>query len=140
MPINVSWHNEEETIVIQEYVGRWSWEDFYQATTVESATLMKTTNHTVHIFADYSNSQGIPVGGAFTQAYSAMRKYPDNWGILVIVSANRFITTMVDIFKKMFTTDLGAKTFTAATIEEAYDIIANYEAEHATETTANAVY
>ena len=129
MPITVSWLDEEKTIVLQVYTGRWTWDEFYQATQVTTAKMMKSTNQTVHIFADYTHSQGIPAGGAFTKAYSALRSYPDNWGSLVIVGANRFITMMVEIFKNMFRTSLGAKTFIAETMDDAYNLIAEYDTQ-----------
>ena len=127
MPIIVEWHNAEKTIVLQRYEGRWTWDEFYVACTQDSAGLMKSVTHTVHLFADFSKAEGVPIGGAMLHARNVMQHYPENWGTLTIIGANHFVNLLVDMFKKTFATDLGRRTFTAANYEDAYKHIAAWQ-------------
>jgi hypothetical protein len=125
MPIIVEWENEGKTVVLQKYVGNWTWDEFYVACTQDTVNLMKSVSHTVHIFSDFSKAQGVPLGGAILHARNAMSSYPENWGTITIIGANRFINLLVDMFKRTFSTTFGDKTFTAPTIEDAYQQIAH---------------
>jgi hypothetical protein len=127
MPIKVEWHNEAKTVVVQRYDGRWTWDEFHIACTRDTSNLMRTVPHTVHIFADFTKAQGVPIGGAMLHARNVMQHYPPNWGTLVIVGANHFINLLVEMFRRTFSTTLGNKTFTAATLEDAYKLIESYQ-------------
>lgn len=130
MPIIVEWDNPEKTVIRQKYVGKWTWDEFFDACTKQSAGLMKTVPHTVHILADYSESGPLPLGGAVSQARTVTQYYPDNWGLLIIVSGNMFIKTLVNIFAKTYSRGAGAHTAAAATFEDAYKLVANYAKTH----------
>ena len=127
MPIIIEWHNESKTVVMQRYDGRWTWEEFYTACTQDTAGLMRTVPHTVHIFADFSKAQGVPIGGAMLHARTVMQQYPPNWGTLTIIGANPFVNLLVDMFRRTFSTSLGGKTFTAATTEDAWKHIESWQ-------------
>jgi hypothetical protein len=127
MGIEIRWDNDEKTIIRETYNGRWTWDDFYLRITGEVPPMMKSVNHRVDVIADFRPSGPLPVGPAITNARNVIRSMPENWGCLVIVTDNRFIRVMVDTFRKLFSTGMGAKTFTAATPEEAYQVIARYQ-------------
>jgi hypothetical protein len=88
---------------------------------------MKSVPHTVHLFSDFSKAQGVPIGGAMLHARNVMQHYPENWGTLTIIGANHFVNLLVDMFRKTFATSLGKKTFTAATMEDAFKHIEPYQ-------------
>src|SRR5215510_5936004 len=104
MPIIVEWQDEAKTVVLQRYDGRWTWDEFYVACTQDTVNLMRTVPHTVHIFADFTKAQGVPIGGAMLHARNVMQHYPANWGTLIIVGANHFINLLVDMFRRTFST------------------------------------
>ena len=105
-----------------DYEGQWDWDEFYDVAR-KVAELMGTVDHTVDIIADFRNSPNLPIGSSLTHARNVMKLFPDNWGIMVIVSDSHFINTLVNAFRRIFRGGTGKKTFAVETIEEAYEII-----------------
>lgn len=123
MPIAVGWDNPEHTVIRQTFADTWTWREFYDSCVENMAAMMRDEPHTVHILSDFRTSGPLPFGGAMTQARTVMQHYPTNWGIIVIVSNNRLITALVNAYHNAFIGGFGAKTFSARTVEEAYQII-----------------
>ncbi|HEX2621144.1 MAG TPA: hypothetical protein VHL11_13375 [Phototrophicaceae bacterium] len=126
MGITLSWADDTKKVIIQKYEGSWTWEEFYNNSLV-STSMMESVSHTVHILADFRESGPLPFGGALTHARNSMSNLAANWGLLIIVSDSKLITMLVSVFKKMFGTSLGGKTFTASDFDEAYKIIREHE-------------
>lgn len=122
MKCTVEWDNADKTIIRVAYQPHWTWSDFYQAN-MQVAEMMKSVTQQVHVIADYTEAPSIPLGGAITHARNVVKAYPANWGLLLIVTPNTLVVRLVSIFRRTFTRDMGAKTFSAATLEDAYKII-----------------
>lgn len=133
MPINVQWEDEQKQIIRQTFDGAWTWQQFIHACIDDdgNAGLMRSVTHTVHIVADFTRSGPIPFGGAMSQARSVMRYYPDNWGTLIVVTQNTFIRSLVSAYHRAYMKGVGAKTFSATTVEDARVQIAAWERKHA---------
>lgn len=123
MPVELTWSDEQQTIIIQRFYGKWTWNEFYEYNSKHIPKMMRQVDHVVHIVSDYTDGKSLPGGGAITHARNVVNNYPDNWGILVIVSDNMFIRSLVDIFCKIFQASIGKKVHSAKSREEAYDII-----------------
>jgi hypothetical protein len=124
MPITVEWENEEKTIVHVRYKGRWTWAEFMEHAGREAAEMMKTVPHRVDVLADYFESGPLPLGGAMTQARGAIKQWPENWGILVVVSDNSIINSLVNVFHTTFAFGLGGRTYAATSYEDAFKLMA----------------
>lgn len=129
MPITNEWINDEQQILLQTFSGAWTWQEFIQAGIGPGGTVerMESVDHRVHVISDFTPSAPLPVGAAMTQAGTVIRRYPANWGILVVVAPSLFIRTMVNAFRRTFHASLGQHTYAASTLEEAYDIIERWE-------------
>lgn len=129
MPISVRWENDEKTIIRQTFEGNWTWQEFIHSCIDEdgNAGLMRSVAHTVHVISDFTASGPIPFGGAISQSRSVMRHYPPNWGTLTVVTQNAFIRSLVNAFRRTYQRGFGARTFSAATIDEAYTLITQWE-------------
>lgn len=129
MPITVQWENDDHRIIRQTFTGNWTWQEFIHACIDDdgNAGLMRSVSNTVHVISDFTHSGPIPFGGAISQSRSAMRHYPSNWGTLTVVTTNPFVRSLVNAFRRTYPRGFGAKTFAAATIDEAYGLIAEWE-------------
>lgn len=118
MPATFEWFNDEKTIMVERFVGDWTWEEFSDC--IQGAiTLIKEVEHDVIAIADYSESGGMPMSGASIRiARDVMKLAPDHWRGVVIVSDNRLIRTMVNLFQTANRT-FGNKVFLESTITAA---------------------
>lgn len=129
MAITVSWDNEAQTIIRQQYEGQWTWDVFYTDAAEVTWAMMKTVSHPVYIISDFTLSTGIPVGGALTHARNVLSKYPDNWNGIIIVSPSQFVQSLVAVFRRLFSSThlspeaIGNKTHAVKTLSEAYALI-----------------
>lgn len=132
MAITVNWEDDEKRIIRQTFEGAWSWQEFIDSCTNGNAALMKTVTHTVHIISDFTPSGPLPLGGgAISQSRNVMKNYPENWGIIVIVSGSMFVRSLVMAFRRAYPRGYGAKTFAASSLDEAHAIIRRFESERA---------
>ncbi|MBC7814773.1 MAG: STAS/SEC14 domain-containing protein [Burkholderiales bacterium] len=125
--IEVDWDNDEHTIIREMFIGRWTWNEFYEVAR-DVPPMMTATPHTVHILADFRQSGPLPIGPAIIHARNTVQHLPDNWGIMVIVTPSMFIRTMVDVFRRMFPGRVAEKTFAVRELEEAYALMEQYGA------------
>lgn len=124
---SIAWDNDDKTVILVTYQPHWTWGDFYDSN-MQTVALMKSVAHEVHVIADFRPAAAVPLGGAITHAHSAIKTFPPNWGLLVIVTSNMLVTRLVTIFRRTFPYDMGEKTFSVGTIEEAYKLFAQRSA------------
>jgi hypothetical protein len=131
MAIKITWDNDAHTIIRETFEGAWTWDDFYQRLGKDVPAMMKSVAHRVDILADFRASGPLPLGPAITTARGVFNSVPSNWGCMVIVTDNRFISVLVDTFRKVFVTSVGVKIFTTKTDDEAYQIIGKQQSPNA---------
>jgi hypothetical protein len=129
MPVEVNWDNASHSIVTQNYIGHWTWDEFYRTAHEQTRHMMFGTPHVVHIIADIQHSHQLSMGGALTHVHNAATAYPDNWGILVLINRNPFVNILVELFKRTHP-DLADRIFVANNQEDAHHLIEQFENEH----------
>lgn len=92
MPYQVTWVDEEKTIVAQTYTGKVLIEDYYHAVD-ESATLLSSVEHPVDLIMDATEAH-TDMKGFLTAASYANKKVPENQRLVIVIGANRFVQTM----------------------------------------------
>lgn len=123
MSIEIGWYDDSHRIVFTQYIGQWSWEEFYDIAR-QAARMIGEESHRVDILADMRKSGPLPINGsALTIAGSVMRLYPENWGCIVIIAENRFVSMLINIFSAVNSAGFGARTCVAKTLDEALDMI-----------------
>jgi hypothetical protein len=130
MPIQISWDSDEKNIVVAEYSGRWQWEEFFAASQ-QTNTMMRSVSYRVDFIANMKNGYIPPKGALFTFAKNAFSILPANWGIVVII-VNPFVGQLALVFKK-FDKNLGEKLYTATSMEQAREIIAQHRSPTASQ-------
>ncbi len=118
MPATFKWYNAEKTIMYEQFEGDWTWHDFSDC--IKGATdLMRDIDHDVIAISDYTDSSSLPMSGAsLKMARDVMRYAPDNWKGVIIVSDNRLIRAMVNLFQNA-NRSFGDRVYLEATLDAA---------------------
>jgi len=121
MPITVQWDDTDETIMRNEFSGKWTWEEFFDANR-QASTMIAAKNYRCDIIANMRPGTMESAGPALYNARQVMREYPPNFGLLVVVT-NPLLGMLTNVFKR-FDTDLGSRVVSVATLDQARELIA----------------
>lgn len=121
MPIHVHWDNDEKTILMEVFEGRWVIEDYYRMID-EAVERLAEVSHTVHIIADATQSTMPPTQIMIGMQY-ALKRIPSNQGLTVFVKLNRVMLMFVEVARQISPT-VAKSTYMADTVEEARRLIA----------------
>lgn len=124
MGITVSWYNDEHTILLEQFEGKWLLEDYYRMVD-EAAALLAATPHTVHIIVDVSGS-ALPPAQMVSGMRYALRKMPPNEGVVTFVQPGAMAKALIDLAKR-FAPQSTDKVFIDTSREAALATIAQYE-------------
>lgn len=102
MTIKVIWDNDEtKTILRYDFIGNWTWNEFYAASAEFHAELDRV-NHKVDTIINLTGSTGMP-GNVLSHAYSAFQnQHPNDTGLNVIVSKGMLIQILVNTFSRVY--------------------------------------
>jgi hypothetical protein len=106
MPIRVSWDNPWQTVARYDFDGRWTWEEFVEATQ-QCNDLVRSQPHIVNVLADMRKGI-VPSRYAIMQVKNAYDRAAANTGLLIIVTTDRFITMLYQAFRLLYP-DLAAR-------------------------------
>src|SRR5688572_1836530 len=105
MSIDLFWDDEEETVMLCEFNGQWSWEELHQ---VLAATrrLSEERGRILGAIVDVRNRQFIPGGTIFSrealQQFGQIRQMASGGkGPVVILGMNRVVKTVLDTVKNL---------------------------------------
>lgn len=119
MGYKIGWDNPEKTVVLQQYVDPASKDDLYRLAK-ESANLLKSVSHTVHLIIDERN---INMVLTMPDMNYLERLTPANQGFVILVETEsklKYKEVVQVIGKKVAPTAFSEnKTFFSASIEEA---------------------
>lgn len=123
MPYQVTWDDEEKTIVVQTYSGKVLVEEYYNAVD-KSAQLLSSVNHTVDLIMDLTDMKS-DLKGFLTAVSYANKKVPSNQRLVTVVGANRFAQTMAKIAGTI-APKATENVYFVDTLEEAHRVITKY--------------
>jgi hypothetical protein len=127
MPISVRWNEAEKRIVIQEFVGKWSLEEYYESAQIV-VDEVKSQSHIVHIIGDLRNSASIPPGILGARSFLE-RTTPPNRGLIVVVGANSLLMMLIDIVRPVAPRFVNNLYFSSSP-EDAFRLIAEWDSKH----------
>jgi hypothetical protein len=128
MPVRVYWLNESKTLIQYDFVGDWTWEEFYPV--LEEALVMEiSVGHRVDVICDFLSAGALPQN-ALANIKTITDKAPPNIGLSVFVTTNRFFNLMYDTAVRFYP---KTKRFfvVASSMEEAHAIIDEDRAKEA---------
>ncbi|MCA9914655.1 MAG: hypothetical protein KC496_14985, partial [Anaerolineae bacterium] len=91
MPIRVGWGNQNQTYIYVQFIGQWTWEDYYHGYETW-LQLVNTVSYTVATLANFSDSRGIPQG-ALTHFHKTFTVLGSKGGEFIVVGADTMIIT-----------------------------------------------
>ena len=92
MSVHVEWWDDDKRIILYEFSGKWTWEEFYPAYH-ESIQMMDSVDYKVNFIMDLLQSQHIPPGALHHIKRAADFNHP-NMGLAVYVGINPLIQAM----------------------------------------------
>ena len=98
MPIEIQWDDEAKTIIRENYLGQWTWDNFF-AMSNQAAEMMKTVDHRVDILANMKDGIMPTSGASMSNSRKVLLALPSNWGVIVVVT-NSFVSVLASIFKQ----------------------------------------
>lgn len=101
MNIDVRWLDEDQTAVLTVYQYGWTWDDFDTATDSAFA-LIRTVSHPVDIISDTSAAPTPPNPLALGHFQRALAALPENLGVVIVISASRFMEQTGTMFTRIF--------------------------------------
>ena len=129
MTIPVSWHDPSHTVLVQNFNGQWTLDDYFE--TVEATyTLIDTVNHPVDVIVDISQDPGsttrlIAAAGEVADSSGPARVHP-NQRMLVVVGGGPFMRTLVQMGMK-YAPWLARTLVAADTHDEARTLINRHQ-------------
>jgi hypothetical protein len=116
MPVQISWFNDEKTVVVYKFLGKWTWTDYHNAIR-EAYELVKDLSYTVNMVLDFEQSTVLP-SNALSNFGASAKTPPRDFDFCVIVTSSRFIEAIVSMFRKV-NRRMGQKLVLVRTLEEA---------------------
>ena len=124
MNIQVSWDNEDQTIIRYDYRPGWTWEDFYEADKI-SGEMIAGAVETVHLIAHFADG-AFPPMGALGRFKTAQESLPAET-VVVVVGGGMFVNTLVSTFSRIYRA-ISKNLMVAGSLEEARAKIAQLRA------------
>lgn len=126
MSITVRWSNDEKTILVTKFEGKWTWDENYQARDMARA-MLDSVEHRVDCIYDLSSTSLLPQG-LLPHAQSTVSQAHSNTGTLVIVTDSRFLSILFRSFKQVigiFNQHIDVQL--VSTLEAALELIADIQ-------------
>jgi hypothetical protein len=121
MGVTVNWNDETKSALHFKYSGKWTWEDYAEATT-HGYELVHSMEHHPDVIADFSGTSMIPTH-ALTFPRSSFKQRQNSYGTVVIVSQSSLLDALLSIFRKV-NADLGKKMYVVKSLDEAHELLA----------------
>ncbi len=116
MSIDVKWYDDTQRVVYWAFRGKWTWEEYAEAQLVSNA-LIHSADHTVHIIGNLEQSPGLPPN-AITVYRANLSTTEPNTGMIILVGANGFVRTMINLFLKLSPKSVPGTDFKFAKTDE----------------------
>jgi hypothetical protein len=133
MSHNISWDNEDQTVVLQEYTEGASKDDLYYLAE-KSEQMLKTVDHTVHLIIDERKIRLVLTSA--DMRYLEKHR-PVNQGIVVVVAqhSKQSYKTAAQVLNRQFAPKAFGEPLYAETVQEARLFLQeNYEVRYPSQT------
>jgi hypothetical protein len=120
MPVTNSWGDEAKTILVNDFQGQWTWEEF-EAGVLRGFELIKTVDHPVYVIAQ--NFTNTPKGNAMA-AFRRVENFPANLALLIIHSEgfNPIGRVLINTFLRVYGRQAG-KVLYVDSMDNAYKAV-----------------
>jgi hypothetical protein len=116
LSVQVRWEDEAETILLLEFSGPWTTEDYLKAAE-EARQLILAKSHQVCMISSFEQNQMLPQG-FLIKVYKFQRHTPPNQSLNVVVGNSPFVRSVFSVLQKV-TARTGGRIRLVNTLEEA---------------------
>ena len=120
MTITVRWADDAHSIIYYEYVGKWTWEEYYRAGD-EAVALAQAGTQRVSVIGDFRKSSFLP-DSALSGFRRSLQTTRLEFDIVVLMFSSEFMQRLLDVFSRLYNVQ-KIKIFTAHSLEEAINTI-----------------
>jgi len=125
MPIRVGWGDREQTYIYVQFIGSWSWDDYYAAH--ESWNILaERVSHKVATLVNFTDSRSVPQG-ALTHFRRSFSVENHKRGEFIVVGADTMLYTFGHMLKQMHP-ELNDLLHAMKTVEEAQQYLESQQA------------
>ncbi len=125
----IRWYDEEQTIILIDIVKTWNWEDAYEGIRQQVA-MTETVEHPVHGVFHFHDVPTVPRGFGLTHIARLMKMRAPNEALTIFVGTHTLLQMLINAITSVYgMADITTKYHFVATLDEAFAIIANYDAK-----------
>lgn len=124
MAIEVDWDEHLPNLIRYRFPLRWKWDEYLVAFEQELILAQTLNNQRYDVIGDFLSSPSLPTGSGINLVYNAFKKSKHQRGLVVVVTTNLLIRTMVEVGTKAYSETRNAFA-TTNSITQAYSIIEN---------------
>ncbi len=99
MAWNVNWLDDTERVVVFEPYGRWTWEEYVEASQ-RAQEMIRGKSYIVDTLYRLGSHLRLPSPNALSHLRDVYQNDPPNSGAIVAIGGDMFIKTLVDIIGK----------------------------------------
>jgi hypothetical protein len=100
MAIQVTWHDEQHSLLLWHYEADWNWDDFHAAFE-QSVEMGKTYHHRIDVINDLSGTTRMPPE-ALMHFHRLTRQMPPTVRLVYICGATTLTNTLIQLFGKIY--------------------------------------
>ena len=120
MPIEPIWVDDNHSIIMAEFSGSWTWDEYHEANRI-LREMAGTVEHRVDVITDLSQSHGLPENNLLANIGRGHNVEIPNLGIIVTVQPPRVIEALRPIVNQITGRE---NRFSVHTLDDAYTLIA----------------
>lgn len=128
MPVNIEWGNAEKTVIIATIDWPWDWNELAETWKTGVDMMNSVSPQPVYMIAVAKTSR-FPVGNILSNLTHMTKIVPNNIGLAIMVTENRFQETINNIFFKL-SPGMRQKGRVVSSVDKALALVADAEAEH----------
>lgn len=121
MPVILTPHVDDPTILIIRIMNPWNWADMQQANQTIPMTPGSDYASRIDRIVDLLDNPSLPHDSLNAARYH-LSDFPDSWGISVVVATDQNILQMFETFRRIFPA-FSHRIYVTSSIDDAIDII-----------------
>lgn len=126
MPVTIDWGNDEKNVLVATVEWPWTWDELSAAwkTGVDKINSVPYDVHTIAV----AKTTRFPVGNILSNLNGITKYVPENIGLAIMVTENKFQEAINNIFFKL-SPGLRQKGRVVSSLEKAFALVAEVEAK-----------
>jgi len=96
--IHVRWTDNTETIIVSQFIGKWTLDELYESLS-KCYAMQNDKPYIIDTIFDMTQSDGIPKNIMSINGYIKRNRQPD--AIAVVITQNAFVRTMSETFMRL---------------------------------------